>query len=137
MVARASRRTTLPQRMPASRRGSSASSPPRFWAAPNPIFAFACQHCHTEAYLDAAGLRFAALRNRLHVGSPPVAFANETLVEARATQMHVEASELEINGRVTSCRAAAIGEMAVMTDTVERIAGHPHMSLRAFVEAQR
>lgn len=74
--------------------------------------------------------------NQLSVtGATPVAFVNETLEEAYASRAHFEAPAFEIKGWVTSYRAIALGDMAVVTDTVERITGHPPMSLRAFLEA--
>lgn len=62
---------------------------------------------------------------------------NETLEDTYASRARFTASEFEIKGWVTSDRAVALGEIAVVTDTVERIAGHRPISLRSFPEANR
>jgi len=173
-------------------------------AAPDAIFTFARQHFHTEAYLEAAGLRFVALRNSLYTDvlpemavdgvirgpagegrfapvtrddiadvavavlldpdhptarydvtgpelltmsdvaavlsetqAEPVVFLNETLEEAYASRAHYGAPEFEVEGWVTSYYAIAQGELEVLSGTVERLAGHPPVSLRAFLEGVR
>ena len=173
-------------------------------AAPDATFTFARHHVHTEGYLEAAGLRFVALRNSLYTdilphlatdgvirgpagdgvfapvtrddvadvavavlldddhptarydvtgpalmtmadvageisatGGKPVTFVNETLAEAYASRAHHDAPAFEVEGWITSYHAIGLGEMAVVTDTVERLAGHPPLSLRAFLEAGR
>ena len=173
-------------------------------AAPEATFTFARHHFHTEEYLEAAGLRFVALRNSLYAdilphlptdgiirgpagdgvfapvtrddvadvaaailldddhptarydvtgpalmtmgdvaaelsatGGKPVTFVNETLDEAYASRAHHGAPAFEVEGWVTSYHAIGLGEMAVVTDTVERLAGHPPLSLRSFLEAGR
>ena len=70
-------------------------------------------------------------------GGKPVRFVNETLEEAYASRAHHDAPVFEVEGWVTSYHAIGLGEMAVATDTVERLAGHPPLSLRAFLEAGR
>ena len=61
----------------------------------------------------------------------PVAFVNETLAEAYGSRAHFDAPAFEIKGWVTSYSAIAVGELAIVSDAVERIAGHPPLSLRA------
>ncbi len=173
-------------------------------AAPNAVFTFARQHFYTEEYLEAAGLRFVALRDSLYVDglphmvvdgvirgpagdgkfapvtrddiadvavavlldhdhptvrydvtgpalvtmdnvartlsetrSEPVVFVNETLEEAYASRAHYGATAFEVQGWVTSYYAIACGELEVVSDTVERLAGHAPVSLRAFLEGGR
>lgn len=66
----------------------------------------------------------------------PVAFVNETLAEAYASRAHFDVPAVEIEGWVTSYSAIAAGELAVVSSAVERIAGHPAMSLRAYLQAR-
>ena len=173
-------------------------------AAPNATFTLARHHAHTEDYLEAAGLRFAALRNSLYMdymphlategvirgpagngkfapvsrddiadvavalllddhhptarydvtgpalltmadvaahlseaSGQPVQFVNETLEEAYASRAHYGAPQFEVEGWVTSYQAIGLGELAVVSDAVERIAGHPPVSLREFLKAKR
>jgi len=67
----------------------------------------------------------------------PVVFLNETLEEAYASRAHYGAPEFEVEGWVTSYYAIAQGELEVLSGTVERLAGHPPVSLRAFLEGVR
>lgn len=53
----------------------------------------------------------------------------ETLEEAYASRAHYGAPEWEVAGWVTSYTAIAAGELAPVTDDVERVAGHRPMSL--------
>ena len=64
-----------------------------------------------------------------------VAFVNETLEGAYRSREHIDAPQFEIEGWVTSYRAIALGEMEVLSDTVQRLAGHPPQSFRAFLES--
>ena len=59
----------------------------------------------------------------------PVTFENETLDEARASRAGSGAEAWEIEGWVTSYAAIASGELDVVSDAVERIAGHRPISL--------
>jgi NAD(P)H dehydrogenase (quinone) len=58
-----------------------------------------------------------------------VQFVNETLEEARESRRPSGAPDWEIEGWVTTYAAIAEGELDVVTDHVERIAGHPPMTL--------
>ena len=58
-----------------------------------------------------------------------VRFVNETLEEARESRRPSGAPDWEIEGWVTTYAAIAAGELDVVTDDVERIAGHPPMTL--------
>ena len=57
-----------------------------------------------------------------------VRFVNETLEEARESRRPSGAPDWEIEGWVTTYAAIAAGELDVVTDHVERIAGHPPMT---------
>ncbi len=63
-------------------------------------------------------------------------YVEETLQEARASRAPTGAPGWEIEGWVTSYAAIATGEMEVVTDAVERLAGHPPMTLDEFLSAQ-
>lgn len=65
-----------------------------------------------------------------------VAFVNETVAEAYASRAHFDVPGFEIEAWVTSYRAIAVGELAITSDTVESSAGHPPMSLRAYLQAR-
>ncbi len=58
-----------------------------------------------------------------------VRFVNETLEEARESRRPSGAPDWEIEGWVTTYAAIAAGELDIVTDHVERIAGHPPMTL--------
>ncbi|TWU23408.1 Quinone oxidoreductase 2 [Novipirellula galeiformis] len=68
------------------------------------------------------------------VSGNPVVYQNETLEEAYASRAHIDAPQFEIEGWVTSYSGIAAGEFEVVSDTVERFAGHLPMTLRAFLE---
>ncbi len=65
----------------------------------------------------------------------PVLYERETLEEARASRAPTGAPEWEIEGWVTSYAAVATGEMDIVSDTVQRIAGHPPAALEPFLRA--
>lgn len=66
----------------------------------------------------------------------PVIYENETLEQAYASRTHFDVPAFEIEGWISSYRAIAAGEFEVLSDTVERFAGHRPMTLRAFLESQ-
>jgi NAD(P)H dehydrogenase (quinone) len=63
-----------------------------------------------------------------------VTFVDETLEEARESRRPSGAPEWEIEGWVTTYAAIAAGELDVVTDHVERIAGHPPMTLTELLQ---
>jgi uncharacterized protein YbjT (DUF2867 family) len=63
-----------------------------------------------------------------------VRFVNETLEEARESRRPSGAPDWEIEGWVTTYAAIAAGELDVVTDHVQRIAGHPPMTLPELLE---
>ena len=74
-------------------------------------------------------------RHLSEASGKPVAFVNETPAEAYASRAQYKAPAFEVEGWVTSYLAIAVGELAVVSDTVERIAGHPPTSLQEYLKA--
>jgi uncharacterized protein YbjT (DUF2867 family) len=70
-----------------------------------------------------------------HVSGREVVYVEETLEEARASRAPSGAPDWEIEGWVTSYAVIADGSLDVVTDTVERLAGHPPMTLPEFLAA--
>jgi uncharacterized protein YbjT (DUF2867 family) len=64
----------------------------------------------------------------------PVTYHRETLPEAYGSRAGYGAPDWEVEGWVTSYAAIATGEMDVVTDHVERLAGHPSMSMAQYLE---
>jgi NAD(P)H dehydrogenase (quinone) len=65
----------------------------------------------------------------------PVAFENETLAEARASRASYGAPEWQVEAWISTYTAIASGELATVTDAVERLAGHAPWSLGDYVRA--
>jgi NAD(P)H dehydrogenase (quinone) len=65
----------------------------------------------------------------------PIRYEPETLTEAYASRAHYGAPDWEVEGWVTNYAAIAAGELAEPTDHVERLAGHPPMSLAEYLAA--
>lgn len=65
----------------------------------------------------------------------PVRYQPETLEEAYASRAHFGAPDWEVTGWVTTYTAIATGELDLVSDTVARVAGHPPLSLAAFLAA--
>lgn len=63
----------------------------------------------------------------------PVRYHPETLDEAYASRAQYGAPDWEVDAWVSTYTAIARGEMATVSDTVERLAGHPPMSVRDYV----
>ncbi|SES41900.1 SDR family oxidoreductase [Actinokineospora terrae] len=64
-----------------------------------------------------------------------VRYVEETEDEAYASRAHYNAPEFEVAGWVTSYTAIAAGELATVSDTVERITGRPAQTLVEFLRA--
>ena len=64
----------------------------------------------------------------------PIRFVDETLEEAYASRAKFGVPDFEVEGWVTSYYAINVGEMAVVSDAVQRIAGHPPVSFREFLK---
>ena len=63
-----------------------------------------------------------------------VTFVDETIEEAWQSRASYGAPDWEVEGWITSYTAIASGELAVVSDTVERLAGHPPTTLRQLIE---
>lgn len=84
---------------------------------------------HEGATYDLTGpvaMTFAEMAAELsrHTGTD-IRYVPETLEEARASRASYGAEAWEVEGWVTSYAAVAAGEMDVVSDTVERLTGHP------------
>ena len=64
-----------------------------------------------------------------------VTYHPETLEEAYASRARYGAPRWAVDGWVTSYAAVASGELDVVTDTVERVAGHPPMTFADLLAA--
>jgi NAD(P)H dehydrogenase (quinone) len=64
-----------------------------------------------------------------------ITYVAETMEEARASRASYGAPEWEVEGWITSYAAVASGEFDVVSDTVERVAGHPPMTLIEYLRA--
>ena len=60
----------------------------------------------------------------------PVRYERETVDQAYASRAHYGAPAFEVDGWVSTYTAIAAGEMASVTDAVQRLTGHPATSLR-------
>ncbi len=63
-----------------------------------------------------------------------VRYVDETVEQAYASRAKYDAPPFEVDGWVTSYLAVKAGELDVVTDTVERLAGHPPQALPEFLE---
>jgi NAD(P)H dehydrogenase (quinone) len=63
----------------------------------------------------------------------PIAFDDETLAEARASRAGYGAPEWQVEAWISTYTAIGAGELATVTDTVARLAGHAPQSLADFV----
>jgi len=67
------------------------------------------------------------------VAGREVRYENETIEQAYASRAHYGAPHWEVTGWVSSYAAIAAGEMATVSDTVDRVAGHPATSFAALL----
>ena len=67
------------------------------------------------------------------VAGREVRYQDETVEEAWASRAVYGAPDWEVEGWITSYLAVATGELAVATDVVERVAGHPPRELAELV----
>jgi predicted oxidoreductase len=58
-----------------------------------------------------------------------IRYENETLEQAWASRAAFGAPDWEVEGWIASYLAIAAGELAVFSDTVERLTGHPPREL--------
>jgi uncharacterized protein YbjT (DUF2867 family) len=66
----------------------------------------------------------------------PVRFEDETLEEAYASRAQYGAPDWEVEGWVSSYAAIGAGDLDRVTDTVERVAGHPPIGLAELLERE-
>jgi NAD(P)H dehydrogenase (quinone) len=89
---------------------------------------------HDGVTYDVTGGRLASMADwaaeLAEVTGTPVAYVDETEEEAYASRAVYGAPHWEVEGWVTSYQSIAAGEAAVVSDTVERLAGHPPTTLR-------
>jgi NAD(P)H dehydrogenase (quinone) len=64
-----------------------------------------------------------------------ISYVAETVEEAWRSRRPTGAADWEIDGWVTSYLAVANGELATVSDTVERLTGHPPADLETFLAA--
>jgi uncharacterized protein YbjT (DUF2867 family) len=65
----------------------------------------------------------------------PITYKDETLEEARASRATYGAPTWQVDAWISTYTAIAAGEFDVVTDTVERLTGHPPLTLADFVRA--
>ena len=65
----------------------------------------------------------------------PIAYEDETLAEARASRAHYGAPDWQVEAWISTYTGIAAGEVATVSDTVERLAGHPPQTLAEFLRA--
>jgi NAD(P)H dehydrogenase (quinone) len=68
------------------------------------------------------------------VSGRAVTFEDETIEQAWQSRSSYGAPDWEVEGWITSYTSIASGELAVVSDTVQRLAGHPPTTLRQLVE---
>ena len=68
-------------------------------------------------------------------GGRPVAYREETLEEAHASRAQYGAPAWLVEAWISTYTAIAAGEMATVTDTVARLAGHEPQTLAEYVRA--
>jgi NAD(P)H dehydrogenase (quinone) len=64
-----------------------------------------------------------------------IAYEDQTLAEARASRAAYGAPEWQVDAWISTYTAVAAGELAAVTDTVARLAGHAPQSLADYVRA--
>lgn len=64
-----------------------------------------------------------------------IAYQQETMEEAYASRASYGAPRWEVDGWVTTYAAIAAGDLAVLSDTVKDVAGHPPQSLEQHLQA--
>ncbi len=70
------------------------------------------------------------------VSGKPIGYRDETLAEARASRAHYGAPGWQVDAWISTYTAIANGDLAGVSDAVERLAGHPPGTLREFAAAQ-
>jgi NAD(P)H dehydrogenase (quinone) len=65
----------------------------------------------------------------------PIRYRDETLEQARASRAPYGAPDWQVEAWISTYTAIAAGELATVSDAVERLAGHPATSLAEYVRA--
>ncbi len=65
----------------------------------------------------------------------PIAYHDETLAEARASRASYGAPDWQVEAWISTYTAIAAGELATVSDTVARLAGHAPQTLAEYVRA--
>lgn len=65
----------------------------------------------------------------------PISYKHETLEEARASRASYGAPDWQVDAWIGTYTAIAAGELEMVTDTVERLAGHAPTTLAEYVRA--
>ncbi|WP_433413371.1 SDR family oxidoreductase [Microtetraspora malaysiensis] len=95
------------------------------------------EHGHDGVTYDVTGPRALTMAEAAEtitrVTGKPTRYHAETIEEAYASRARYGAPEWEVAGWVTSYAAIAAGELDVVTDTVEKVAGHPPMSFAEYL----
>lgn len=93
---------------------------------------------HEEATYDVTGgelVSFAEVAATLsELSGRPISYQAETMAGAWESRRSYGAPDWEVEGWITSYAAVGSGELAVRSDTVERIAGHPPTTLRQLLD---
>lgn len=67
----------------------------------------------------------------------PITYHDETLAEAYASRASYDAPDWQVDAWVSTYTAIAAGELAEVTDDIERLSGHPATSLHAYLQGLR
>jgi NAD(P)H dehydrogenase (quinone) len=67
----------------------------------------------------------------------PVRYVDETLEEARASRASFGAPDWQVEAWISTYTAIASGALETVTDVVDRLTGHPPMTLAEYVRASR
>lgn len=96
-------------------------------------------HGHDGQTYDVTGKEALTLAETAQVLSEAagreVTYEHESLDEARESRSGSGAQPWEIEGWITSYAAIGTGELAAVSDVVERLAGHPPMTLGEYLAA--
>jgi NAD(P)H dehydrogenase (quinone) len=71
------------------------------------------------------------------LGGPPIRYRDETLEEARASRAGYGAPDWMVEAWISTYTAIAAGDLAAVSDTVERLTGRPPVTLAEYVRSTR
>ena len=94
---------------------------------------------HDGRAYDVTGreaLSLAEVADRLaELSGKPITYKDETLTEARASRASYGAPDWQVEAWTSTYTAIATGELATISDTVARLAGHEPTTLAEYVRA--